>query len=145
MLLASASLSPGAKRPSTNAAYWLPKLAHNVERDQLTRRRLEDDGWGVLVIWECQTQHPMPEKRNRGCNLVQFGVQLPQRLTDMAQMPNKPQMKRFSVSLEVGEYEKLCRIAQMHRPPLSLQYVVRYALQRFFDENKGRQLQLTLD
>ena len=48
----------GAKQPSTNAAYWLPKLARNVERDKLARRQLEDDGWGVLVIWECQTKMP---------------------------------------------------------------------------------------
>ena len=54
-------------------------------------------------------------------------------------------MKRFSVSLEADEYDELCRIAQTHRPPLSLQYVVRYALQRFFDEHENRQLQLTLD
>ena len=48
----------GAKQPSTNAAYWLPKLARNVERDRQARRRLEDDGWRVLVIWECQTRVP---------------------------------------------------------------------------------------
>ena len=60
-------------------------------------------------------------------------------------MPNKPQMKRFSVSLEASEYAELCRIAQTHRPPLSLQYVVRYALHKFFDEHRGKQLQLSLD
>ena len=48
----------GAKQPSTNAAYWLPKLARNVERDRLARRLLADDGWGILVIWECQTRVP---------------------------------------------------------------------------------------
>lgn len=48
----------GAKRPSTNTDYWLPKLARNVERDRLARTQLEDDGWGVLVIWECQTKVP---------------------------------------------------------------------------------------
>ena len=48
----------GAKQPSTNTAYWLPKLTRNIERDRLARRRLEDDGWGVLVIWECQTRVP---------------------------------------------------------------------------------------
>ena len=48
----------GARQPSTNAAYWLPKLARNVERDKLARRQLEDDGWNVLVIWECQTKMP---------------------------------------------------------------------------------------
>ena len=77
---------------------------------------------------------------------MQFGVQLRLDTKDgRAEMPNRPQMKRFSVSLEAGEYEELCRIAQTHRPPLSLQYVVRYALQKLFDEHKDRQLQLTLD
>lgn len=60
-------------------------------------------------------------------------------------MPDKPRMKRFSVSLEVCEYRELRRMAQTHRPPLSLQFVVRYAVQRFFDEHKDKQLQLTLD
>ena len=48
----------GAKQPSTNTAYWLPKLARNVERDKLVRQELEDDGWNVLVIWECQIRMP---------------------------------------------------------------------------------------
>jgi hypothetical protein len=60
-------------------------------------------------------------------------------------MPKTPPIKRFSVSLEPGEYAELRRIAKTHRPPLSLQYVVRYALQRFIDEHRGKQLQLPLD
>ncbi len=48
----------GAKQPSTNAAYWLPKPARNVERDRLARKRLEDDGWGILAIWEFETKTP---------------------------------------------------------------------------------------
>ena len=48
----------GAKQPSTNTAYWLPKLTRNIERDRLVRQKLEDDGWKVLVIWECQTKVP---------------------------------------------------------------------------------------
>ena len=48
----------GAKQPSTNRAYWLPKLAHNVERDMLVKQQLLDDGWKILVIWECQTKTP---------------------------------------------------------------------------------------
>ena len=48
----------GTKQPSTNTAYWLPKLARNVDRDRRTRKQLEDDGWEVFVIWECQTKVP---------------------------------------------------------------------------------------
>lgn len=53
-------------------------------------------------------------------------------------------MKRFTVSVEEGDYEELRRLADSHRPPLSLQYIVRYAIQRFLDENRGRQLSLDL-
>ncbi len=59
-------------------------------------------------------------------------------------MPRKTKVKRFTVSLEAAEYDALRRIAESHRPPLSLQYVVRYVVQRFLDENKGKQLQLDL-
>ena len=48
----------GRKQPSTNPDYWLPKLARNVERDRSVRARLQDDGWSVLVIWECETRTP---------------------------------------------------------------------------------------
>jgi DNA mismatch endonuclease (patch repair protein) len=48
----------GSKQPTANPEYWLPKLARNVERDKLARQRLSDEGWDVLVIWECQTKAP---------------------------------------------------------------------------------------
>ncbi len=44
----------GSRRPSSNAAYWHPKLARNVERDEKVRRQLESEDWRVLVIWECE-------------------------------------------------------------------------------------------
>jgi DNA mismatch endonuclease (patch repair protein) len=48
----------GAKQPSANPGYWLPKLARNVERDYQARTKLAKEGWDVLVIWECQTRAP---------------------------------------------------------------------------------------
>lgn len=59
-------------------------------------------------------------------------------------MLKKTGMKRFTVSLEPAEYAALRRIAESHRPSLSLQYVVHYTLQRFLDDNKGKQLPLRL-
>lgn len=38
--------------PKQNAAYWVPKLAENVERDRRTDAALADAGWTVLRIWE---------------------------------------------------------------------------------------------
>ena len=44
----------GARRPSSNVGYWHPKLARNVERDREVRQGLENEGWRVLVLWECE-------------------------------------------------------------------------------------------
>src|SRR5437773_11496183 len=48
----------GAKQPTANPGYWLPKLARNVERDDEACRQLARVGWDVLEIWECQTRTP---------------------------------------------------------------------------------------
>ena len=47
---------PGATTPKTNAEYWNSKFRRNMERDRESRRKLEQDGWKVLVIWECETK-----------------------------------------------------------------------------------------
>lgn len=60
-------------------------------------------------------------------------------------MPGKPAMRRFSVSLEPSAYAALKHLAEGHRPPLSMQYVVRYALLKFLDENKDQQLKLDIE
>lgn len=59
-------------------------------------------------------------------------------------MPKTTEMKRFTVALQSEDYDALRRIAESHRPPLSLQYVVRYALQRFVDQYRDSQLTLKL-
>lgn len=49
---------PGCEKavmPSSNRPFWKDKLEGNAERDERTRRRLEDEGWRVHVIWECET------------------------------------------------------------------------------------------
>lgn len=44
----------GARLPSTRQEYWLPKLARNRERDARNIASLEQSGWSVLVVWECE-------------------------------------------------------------------------------------------
>jgi len=48
---------PGCKRattPQTNQRFWIDKFLKNAERDKEAKIALEDLGWNVLVIWECQ-------------------------------------------------------------------------------------------
>lgn len=44
------------KRPFTNKLFWNKKINSNIERDNKVRRRLNNLGWKVLVVWECQTR-----------------------------------------------------------------------------------------
>lgn len=46
-------------------------------------------------------------------------------------------LKRFTVSLDSGDYEALRELAEAQRPPLPLQYVVRLAIRRFLDQPEG--------
>ncbi|MEU5722735.1 very short patch repair endonuclease [Micromonospora sp. NPDC047738] len=38
--------------PKANAAWWEAKILKNRERDRETTRKLEDEGWTVVRIWE---------------------------------------------------------------------------------------------
>jgi DNA mismatch endonuclease, patch repair protein len=44
----------GQKPPKSRREYWLPKLERNVARDRKAVEGLETDGWGVLIVWECE-------------------------------------------------------------------------------------------
>lgn len=47
-----------AATPSSNVQFWTRKFADNVKRDQRARCQLENTGWRVLVIWECEMSKP---------------------------------------------------------------------------------------
>lgn len=40
--------------PKSNTDYWLPKIQRNILRDDENKRILEQQGWRVIVVWECQ-------------------------------------------------------------------------------------------
>lgn len=43
-----------ATTPKSNQDYWLPKFSKNVERDRRNQKALQEEGWNVVVIWECE-------------------------------------------------------------------------------------------
>jgi len=55
------------------------------------------------------------------------------------------QKKRFTVSLDAGDYDTLRSIADSHRPPLKLQYVVNVAVKNLLERHAARQLTFPLD
>ena len=42
------------KMPQTNVSFWEHKISRNRERDQQNYQVLHDNGWQVIVVWECQ-------------------------------------------------------------------------------------------
>lgn len=43
-----------ARIPKSRISFWQEKLESNRQRDEDNRTRLEELGWRVLVVWECQ-------------------------------------------------------------------------------------------
>jgi len=44
------------KDPKQGIEFWREKFEKNVRRDQKNKEMLEELGWKVVVIWECQTK-----------------------------------------------------------------------------------------
>jgi DNA mismatch endonuclease (patch repair protein) len=51
-----------ASRPKTNRGYWGPKLTRNKARDAERIAALKQDGFKVLVVWECDVRNGGAEK-----------------------------------------------------------------------------------
>ena len=46
----------GSSSPKANKDYWESKFAGNLQRDKEKERQLEELGWRVITVWECQTR-----------------------------------------------------------------------------------------
>lgn len=47
-----------AYTPKSRVEFWEKKFEQNVERDSVKERTLQDAGWNVLTVWECETKSP---------------------------------------------------------------------------------------
>lgn len=56
------SNSSCCKIPQTNRDFWVNKIKRNQERDQRNYQVLHDNGWQVIVVWECQLVPKMIEE-----------------------------------------------------------------------------------
>lgn len=45
--------------PSSNEQYWVPKITGNVERDLKNHQLLKEQGWKVIIVWECELKKNM--------------------------------------------------------------------------------------
>jgi len=47
-----------AYTPKSRIEFWQAKFDRNVERHREVEEQLEELGWSVVVIWECETTKP---------------------------------------------------------------------------------------
>ena len=60
--------------PSSNEDYWRPKIMGNVERDKRNIAELQQLGWNVLTVWECELKKKvidatLEQLENRLCEI----------------------------------------------------------------------------
>jgi DNA mismatch endonuclease (patch repair protein) len=58
----------------TNAAYWLAKIARNIQRDRAHVRKLESAGWQVLRFWETDVKQDPEAAARQVLRTVRTGL-----------------------------------------------------------------------
>ncbi len=53
----------GRRTPKSNQDYWLPKIEKNRIRDAINVQALQEEGWSVLIIWDCELSDPRAVRR----------------------------------------------------------------------------------
>ncbi len=58
------------KIPKSNREFWVEKIRRNQERDRENYRLLLENGWQVIVVWECQLKPAVIEHTMREVELL---------------------------------------------------------------------------
>jgi len=45
--------------PKSHKRFWQQKFKKNIERDARKKHNLENEGWKVIIIWECQIKNDL--------------------------------------------------------------------------------------
>ena len=59
-----------SRMPKSNTDFWEAKIARNRKRDKENHRLLQENGWHVIVIWECQLKPTVIEHTMREVELL---------------------------------------------------------------------------
>lgn len=54
-----------ATTPKTRTDYWIDKFYRNIENDKKHKKQLEEMGWNVVVVWECELKKNFEDTMNR--------------------------------------------------------------------------------
>lgn len=59
-----------ATMPKTRPEFWQEKFRRTVERDHEKQTQLEDAGWRVLTVWECELKNDPAILKDRMKNQI---------------------------------------------------------------------------
>lgn len=62
--------------PKNNHDFWVDKFNRNVERDKSNIKALEDDGWTVVTIWECEIKKNPKEVVDRLVDVLSGSIRV---------------------------------------------------------------------
>lgn len=48
--------------PKNNAEFWKSKIESNIARDLVNQKKLRDQGWMVITVWECELRKDKREE-----------------------------------------------------------------------------------
>lgn len=85
--------------PKSNELFWQEKIEGNVERDNKNQKKLLENGWGFLIIWECAIRNLW--KKNSEDKLNEFVFYLNEFLDDKFQTPMEMNTEGISILNEV--------------------------------------------
>lgn len=54
----------GRVQPSTRSEFWAKKRGDTAKRDRRNVRQLEEMGWSVLTVWECEVRNAEKLREN---------------------------------------------------------------------------------
>ena len=64
-----------ATTPKTNTDFWMEKFNKNVANDKLHNKQLQEMGWRVITIWECELKDSFEETMSRVESFVLAGIE----------------------------------------------------------------------
>ena len=54
---------PAGKLPETRKEFWRNKIQGNIERDKRNQKKLEKQGWKIVIIWQCELKNKEVTKK----------------------------------------------------------------------------------
>ena len=46
-----------SKLPQTRQSFWKNKIYQNIDRDKRNLKRLNEEGWNTIIVWECDLRN----------------------------------------------------------------------------------------